>query len=191
MLARATTQASAFDAPAPEEADSELISQVLAGHAASFRLLYARYHPRLVRLLYSMGADRSELEDIIQETFVIAYKNLSRLREPERLRTWLSTIAVRQLRRGRRRSRFHAHMNNLLKEFGAKHADPQRRAPLDDLQQVLDELPLDLRIPWVLQRVGGHSIAEVAEACNVSPATVKRRLLEADARVERRLARDP
>jgi len=191
LLARATLEESRSpDAVAAEEGDAELVQQFLAGNEASFRSIYARHHVSLARLLYSMGASRSELEDIIQETFVVAYKGLVRLREPERLRTWLSTIAVRELRRTRRRAGFRARMNQLWAEFGAKHADPRRRAPLDDLQQVLEELPLDLRIPWVLQRIGGHSLAEVAEVSGISVATVKRRLAEADARVERRLARD-
>jgi RNA polymerase sigma-70 factor (ECF subfamily) len=58
---------------------------------------------------------------------------------------------------------------------------------VDELYDALYRLPDQLRIPWVLARVEQQPLKDVADACAVSLATVKRRILEADERLERKL----
>lgn len=176
--------------PTVEDEDRTLVLRILNGDLHAFRLLYSRHAAGIARILFSIGGEASEIEDAIQETFVIAHKNLPQLKEPERVRTWLTTIAVRQLRRAHRRRSFSLQMNRIWAQFSAPHSDPSQAAPFDELQAALREIPAKLRLPWVLQRVAGYSISDVAEACSASMATVKRRLAEADERIERRLQRD-
>ncbi len=68
-------------------------------------------------------------------------------------------------------------------------SDPRDRAPVDDLQDALGRVPADLRIPWVLHRVEQLSLPDTAAACEVSLATVKRRIAEAEVRIRMRLER--
>lgn len=58
---------------------------------------------------------------------------------------------------------------------------------MDDLYDALERIPSDVRIPWVLHRIEQLSLPETALACEVSLATVKRRIADAEARLERRL----
>jgi RNA polymerase sigma-70 factor (ECF subfamily) len=71
--------------------------------------------------------------------------------------------------------------------FAPRASDPRDRAPVDELYDALSRVPADLRIPWVLHRVERLSLPETAAACEVSLATVKRRIADAEARIERRL----
>ena len=72
-------------------------------------------------------------------------------------------------------------------DVSPRASDPRDRAPVDELYDALSRVPADLRIPWVLHRVEHLSLPETAQACEVSLATVKRRIAEAEERLERRL----
>lgn len=145
---------------------------------------HARYVAGVVHRL--MGSD-GEVDDIVQETFVDALAGLERLRDPSAIRAWLVTVAVRRTRRvlARRRRRMMFAFWSL--DFGPRASDPRDRAAVDDLYDALSRVPEDLRIPWVLHRVEHLSLPETAAVCEVSLATVKRRIAEAEERIERRI----
>jgi len=147
---------------------------------------HARYVAGVVRRL--MGDD-GEVDDIVQETFVDAFHGLSRLIEPLAVRAWLVTVAVRRARRvlGRRRRR--QLFAFWVADVAPRASDPRDRQQVDDLSDALSRIAPDLRIPWVLHRVENLSLPETAAACEVSLATVKRRIREAETRIERRLGR--
>src|SRR5438094_8828874 len=73
--------------------DSELVTQSLAGNRDAFGWIVARYQSMLCALAYSATGSLSESEDLAQETFVAAWKQLADLREPEKLRSWLCRIS--------------------------------------------------------------------------------------------------
>jgi RNA polymerase sigma-70 factor (ECF subfamily) len=66
-------------------------------------------------------------------------------------------------------------------------SDPEDRRAVDELYDALDQLPDDLRVPWVLSRVEQFSLPEVARICDSSLSTIKRRVAEAERRIDRRL----
>jgi RNA polymerase sigma-70 factor, ECF subfamily len=72
-----------------------------------------------------------------------------------------------------------------LAQLAAPGLASEAVAELAKLDQVLAGLPAEQRIAWLLQRVEGLELAEVAAACGVSIATVKRRIASAQARVDR------
>src|SRR6267154_4522438 len=73
--------------------DSELVIQSLAGNRDAFGWIVARYQSLLCSLAYSATGSLSQSEDLAQETFVAAWKQLADLREPEKLRSWLCRIS--------------------------------------------------------------------------------------------------
>src|SRR5580704_4654831 len=73
--------------------DSELVTQCLAGNRDAFGWIVARYQSLLCSLAYSATGNLSQSEDLAQETFVTAWKQLTNLREPEKLRSWLCRIS--------------------------------------------------------------------------------------------------
>jgi RNA polymerase sigma-70 factor, ECF subfamily len=83
--------------------DADLVAKALAGEREAFACLYDRY-ARLVRaVVYGVAMDWPMVQDMTQECFLRAYKNLARLREPDRFGRWMVGIA-RQVARERRRS---------------------------------------------------------------------------------------
>jgi RNA polymerase sigma-70 factor (ECF subfamily) len=84
-----------------------LIERALRGDQLSFADLYNRYAAGLYRLCYNLLPDRQDAEDVMQESFVYAFRNLGRFdRQKAGFRTWLYTIAVSRCRNTYRRKRF-------------------------------------------------------------------------------------
>src|SRR5215467_4135182 len=73
--------------------DSELVKQSLEGSRDAFCWIVARYQSLVCSLAYSATGSLNESEDLAQETFVTAWKQLADLREPEKLRSWLCRIS--------------------------------------------------------------------------------------------------
>src|SRR5438270_11977219 len=73
--------------------DAELVAQSLAGNRDAFGRIVTRYQTLLCSLAYSATGSVSQSEDLAQETFVTAWKQLADLREPEKLRSWLCRIS--------------------------------------------------------------------------------------------------
>src|SRR5258706_13038219 len=76
-----------------DSSDSELVTQSLAGNRDAFGWIVARYQSLLCSLAYSATGSLGQSEDLAQETFVAAWKQLADLREPEKLRSWLCRIS--------------------------------------------------------------------------------------------------
>src|SRR5205085_11916195 len=73
--------------------DSKLVTESLAGNRDAFGWIVARYQSLLCSFAYSSTGNLSQSEDLAQETFVTAWKQLADLREPEKLRSWLCRIS--------------------------------------------------------------------------------------------------
>src|SRR5712675_2050284 len=76
-----------------DSSDSELVIQSLAGDRDAFDRIVTRYQTLLCSLAYSATGSLSQSEDLAQETFITAWKQLADLREPEKLRSWLCRIS--------------------------------------------------------------------------------------------------
>ncbi|MCH9683882.1 MAG: RNA polymerase sigma factor [Deltaproteobacteria bacterium] len=167
--------------------DEVLVARVLRGDPQAFRDLYGRHGRYVAGVVFRLMGDDADLEDIVQDTFVRAAERLASLRNPAQVRPWLVTIAVRlaQSRMTRRRRR--SWLRQQIIRAAPTVSDPRDRAPADELYSALDQVPDKLRIPWILARVEGQKLEDVAAACDTSLATVKRRIAQAQTRLDRRL----
>ncbi len=148
---------------------------------------HARYIAGVVHRVLGTRRD-AEVDDLVQETFLDAIEGLERIDDPLAVRAWLVTVAVRRTRRFLARRRRRALFAFWAKDYAPRSSDPRDRQPVDELYDALERIPEDLRIPWILHRVEQLSLPETAAACEVSLATVKRRIADAEERLERRLA---
>jgi len=167
-----------------EQDDGVLVARAQGGDRAAFRELYLR-HARYVAgaIARWLGRD-AELDDIVQDTFVRAAERIDSLRSATHVRPWLVTIAIRithsRLVRERRRT-------SLMRFFVAhqpQSSDPRMQGPADELGAALVRIPEGLRVPWMLHRIEGERLEDVAVTCGVSLATVKRRIAECGRRLE-------
>ncbi len=171
--------------------DEVLVDRILRGDTQAFRDLYGRHSRYVAGVIFRLMGDDADLEDIVQDTFVRAAERLDTLRTPSQVRPWLVTIAVRlaQSRMTRRRRRQWLRLQ--ITRAAPTMSDPRDRAPADELYSALDQVPDKLRTPWILSRVEGQRLEDVALACGVSLATVKRRISDAQTRLDRRLGGSP
>jgi RNA polymerase sigma-70 factor (ECF subfamily) len=168
--------------------DATLVERAREGDEQAFASIYRRHSRYVAGVVLRLMGDASELDDVVQDTFVAAARGLGGLKEPEKVRSWLVTIAVRRVhRRLGQRSRRRLLGMEIARNAASFVSDPRTRREVDELYDVLGRIPPKLRVPWVLARVEGESLPKVAEACGVSLATVKRRVAEADTRIRRRL----
>jgi RNA polymerase sigma factor (sigma-70 family) len=95
-----------WDLADPRNTDAELVSGSIAGDRAAFAQIYDRYADRLYDFCVGMLRDRDGAADCVQDTFCLVATRLPQLREPEKLRPWLYSIArneaLRRLRDQRR-----------------------------------------------------------------------------------------
>lgn len=170
------------------ESDAAIVAGVRAGQAAGGAALYDRYHRHVRRVLLRVLGPDGQLDDLVQETFLAAIDGIDKLEEPDALKGWLTGIAVFRAR-GEIRSRSRRRWLSLVagsevEQVGAPVSTPEIDEALKTTYLVLDRLGPDERIAFALRFVDGMELVEVADACSVSLATVKRRLGRAKTRFE-------
>ncbi len=150
--------------------------------------IFDRYGRDVQRVLARVLGVDSEMPDMLQEVFVRALDGLDRVQDPDRLRPWLLSIAVYVARECiRRRTRWRwlpFSRAQRRKELVVEAAAPEIREALRAASVIIERLECDDRIAFGLRFVGGMELTEVAEACGVSLATIKRRLFRARAQFE-------
>jgi RNA polymerase sigma-70 factor (ECF subfamily) len=165
------------------ESDSAIVTALRAGQPAGGAALYDRYHQHVRRVLVRVLGSGADVNDLVQDVFVSAIDGIARLEDPESLRGWLASIAVFRARaeiRKRSRTRwFPLFGNDELPDVVAVVATPEIDEAVRTTYRVLDKLSADERIAFALRFIDGMELVEIAEACGVSLATLKRRLSRA------------
>jgi RNA polymerase sigma factor (sigma-70 family) len=106
-----------------EQNDVELVGESLSGNRDAFGQIVARYQSLVCSLAFSATGSLSQSEDLAQETFVTAWKKLSELREPEKLRAWLCGIARNLINNFlRKQGREPSHRAKSLEEISESHS---------------------------------------------------------------------
>lgn len=170
--------------------DTELVTRALAGDRWGREMLYRRHAGRLLGLTTRLLGNRGDAEEIVQDTFITGFAQLSALREPAAVGAWLGQIAISLVRRRIRRARLLRRLgldrgadDATLEALGDPGLTPEDRTDLALVDRALGSINAACRIAWMLRRVEGLPLAEVAALCDCSLATAKRRITEADRRV--------
>ena len=185
--------------PTPESVgDAELVARAKEGDRFGRDVLYRRHARYLFAVSARLLGNRGEAEEIVQDTFVVGFAQLGSLREPAAVRAWLAQIAVSLVKRRLRRGRLMRFLgldrspeDATLAALAAPDLHLDQRAELALLDRLLGRVRVPLRIAWILRRVDGLSLAEVAAACACSLATAKRRIGDVDAIVRQHIRFDP
>ena len=174
--------------------DRELVERALAGEPLAPQLLYRRHVQAVTERVTRLLARSAEAEDVVQDAFVEAFESLAQLIDRARFGAWLMRIAVHQVHRRYRRRRLLARLgldrgsdDARLENIADPGLDPERRLQLRRLDAELARLPVALRLAWMLRHVEGCELSDAAAQCGCSLATLKRRVLRADARLRARL----
>lgn len=158
------------------------------GDVDAFEMLLRHYQTPLYRLAHRLVNDRGEAEDIVQDTFIQAWRRLPSLTELEAFRSWIYQITTRRcldLLRTRSRRRTDATDSDRMTDVASTDAttDPAAaatyQAHLRGLADHLGRLPDDQRACWVLRELHELSYHEIAFAMRLPVSTVRGRIARA------------
>jgi RNA polymerase sigma-70 factor, ECF subfamily len=159
--------------------DTTLIALVASGDRAAFEKLYLVYHKRVSRFLARFIRSRENREEIIDDTFMVVWRNAGHFRHTSRLSTWIVGIGYRTALKSIRDTKYQMVSQNIedFTEDRPNHAIEFEQR--DWLKKGLDRLPPEQRLILELAYGLGHSIEEIA-AITCSPiGTVKTRMFHA------------
>jgi RNA polymerase sigma factor (sigma-70 family) len=164
--------------------DAELVAKSLAGNQEAFRQIVERHQTLVCSLAYCATGSVSQSEDLAQETFITAWKDLAELREPSKLRSWLCAILrfliSKQFRRQDREPAHAAEPMEAMDQSAAREPLPSDQAITNDEQAILwrslERIPEIYREPLVLFYREHQSIQAVAHNLELSEDAVKQRL---------------
>lgn len=167
--------------------DATLVEQARRGDERAFTSLYRRHARYCAGVVYRLTGNDGDVDDVLQEAFTDAAVALSSLQDPAHFRAWLVRIVVNRVHKRLQKKRRFRFLTRAVELVAPRASDPADQRLVEELYQALDQIPPDLRVPWVLHHVEGETLPEVAKMCDVSLATIKRRIAEAETRLNRRL----
>jgi RNA polymerase sigma-70 factor (ECF subfamily) len=173
--------------------DAALVVEARGGASWALEALFRRHAPRLNGIAFRVMGRDDEIDDLVQDVFVAAFQTLDRLDDPNAFAPWIASILVRQALKKIRRRRVLARLGlgraaspvDPDAIIGAS-APPDKVVLLRTIYRALEAMPAEQRIALVLHRVEGYGLEETARAMGLSVATVKRRIVEADAELRAR-----
>jgi RNA polymerase sigma-70 factor, ECF subfamily len=176
------------------EIDRSLVDRARAGDLEAFESIVRARMDAVYRLTAAILGDEADARDAAQETFVAAWRELPKLRDPARFEAWLRRVAVNASRmtlraRGRRRVREipSSQVVTLASRWAADRGPAADAARLD---VALRRLDVNQRAILVLHHLDGRPLAEIAEVLGIPVGTAKSRLYHARRALEAALRAD-
>jgi RNA polymerase sigma-70 factor (ECF subfamily) len=162
----------------PKERDSALLAAIGAGDRRALEELYLSYHRRLARFLSRFTPRYENIEEIINDTFMVVWQNAKEFRNASQVSTWIIGIAYRTALKSFRRQKNHAVAS--LEDYPEQTVDPTFDAEVNDwLKHGLSRLPVEQRLTLELAYHMGHSLEEIAAITDCPVGTVKARMFHA------------
>ncbi len=184
--------------------DVELARRIAQRDPLAVRVVTRRNNQRLYRTAWSVLKDRADAEEAVQDGYLKAFKAIDSFAGASSLSTWLTRIvlneALGRLRSAERKIRLLREQSiALIDDYrenlmggsavsSSPEADAARGQVAKLLEQAVADLPEAFRIVFMLREIEGLSVEETAEALQISPQTVKTRLLRARRRLQAALA---
>jgi len=181
--------------------DQQLVERVQRGDKQAFGLLVDKYRRKLGRLLSRFIRDQAEVEDVVQEAFIKAYRALPNFRGESAFYTWLYRIGINTAKNylvsmGRRPQT----SNEIEVDDAENFEDGDELRTLDTpetelmtqeiaktVQLAIDALPEDLKTAIVLREIEGLSYEEIATMMDCPIGTVRSRIFRARESIAERL----
>jgi RNA polymerase sigma-70 factor, ECF subfamily len=173
----------------PISSQADLVRRAARGDARAFERLLATRADQAFRIARAMLGDESDARDATQEAFVAAWRELPRLRDPERFDAWLRRILLNACRA---QMRVRKHVREIRLDVIVDPAAPgpslsEQLGATDILARAFDRLDGDKRAILVLHHLDHASVAEVAASLGIPTGTVKWRLHDAREALQRAL----
>ena len=173
--------------------DQELVERAQQGDTKAFEMLVVKYNRRLGRLLSRFIKDEHEVNDVVQESFIKAYRALPNFRGDSAFYTWLYRISINTaknfLANNNKRPIMASEITNgdgevmdVVEQVADNHtpeAELMNKQILQTVESAVAKLPEDLRRAITLREMDGLSYEEIAEVMQCPIGTVRSRIFRA------------
>lgn len=173
--------------------DFLIVQRVQAGDKKAFNLLVSKYHRRVGRLLTRMVRNQEDIEEIVQETFIKAYRAIGSFRGESAFYTWIYRIAINTAKnllvnQGRRPSTLKESTdedgetfedNAALSNIDTPESLYQTKQIGEAVNEAIAALPEELRSAIVMREIDGLSYEEIAQIMDCPIGTVRSRIFRA------------
>lgn len=166
--------------------ESEIIERILKGEKPLYEIIVRRFNTYLYKIGRSYNYNHEDTQDLMQDTYVDAFRNLSQFERRSNFKTWLIRIMLNNCYHKKAKFSFKKEYANAeIKEdvkpmFNNSNNDFNRQIHNRELGQIIEEaigkIPEDYRIVFSLREMNGLSIAETANLLGISESNVKVRL---------------
>ncbi|MFL5764683.1 MAG: sigma-70 family RNA polymerase sigma factor [Bacteroidia bacterium] len=165
--------------------DPEIIQRVLSGDTRLYELIIRRNNPDLYKIGRAYGYNHHDVEDLMQETYVSAYRSLAGFKNNSGLKTWLTRIMLNHCYQKKQK---HSYVKEVLMENNHEIQQPmfQQQAGTGKtvlnrelghvIENALNGIPEEYRLVFTLRELNGLNVAETAELTQLSASNVKVRL---------------
>lgn len=166
--------------------ETAIIARVLAGEKTLYELIVRRFNSYLYKIGRSYNFNHEDTQDLMQDTYVDAFKSLSQFEHYSSFKTWLIRIMLNNCYHKKQKFSFkneHAREiknEHLIPMFDHTEHDANKQIYNRELGQVIEksltQIPEDYRMVFSLREMNGLNVAETAELLQISPTNVKVRL---------------
>lgn len=169
--------------------ETEIIKRILGGEKELYEILVRRNNQKLYRVIRTYLTEETEIEDVMQNSYIKAYTKLHQFRLESSFSTWLIRIGINEslacLKENKHISPLKEPANNinqntLLEILDNKQINPQdimiRNEAKILLENAIDHLDIKYKAVYILKEIEEMSLKEIASALDLSVANVKVRL---------------
>jgi RNA polymerase sigma-70 factor (ECF subfamily) len=173
-----------------ETTDGEAVSRARRGDADSFRILVDRHSRTIFRVAYRMTGNEHDADDVVQEAFLRAYRQIDRFEERANFSTWLHRIAINcalDLLRSRGRHEKHQFKESedgeMSRTIESNDPQPDRLLLSSELQgavtAALERLSGNERTAFVLRHFEGMPVEEIGKTLGIQAGAAKHTIFRA------------
>lgn len=177
--------------------DTELVNKILEGELALYEILIRRNNPYLYKIGRSYNYNHEDTQDLMQDTFIDTYLNLSKFENRSSFKTWIIRIMINNCYKKLQKL---SYKNEISTEINEKaipmfsdnsHTDTNKVIMTKELNFVIEnaliQIPLDYRMVFSLRKIAGLNVAETAQSLSISENNVKVRFNRAKAMLRKQI----
>lgn len=168
--------------------DNEIIEKIRQGDQAQYEVIVRKYNPYLYKVGRSYNYSHDDVLDLMQDTFVDAYKGLANFEGRSSFKTWIVRIMLNNCYKMSQKSRYKNEIDGEVNEnavpmFSDRKRDTGRivhNLELNNaIEDALNSIPPEYRMVFSLREINGFNTAETADLLKITESNVKVRLSRA------------
>lgn len=166
--------------------DLEVVQKIVTGDVELFEIIIRRNNPSLYKVGRSYNYNHEDTQDLMQDTYIDAFTNLSKFENRSTFKTWIIKIMLNNCYKKQQKWSSKNIITAKINEKSTpmfsnnQHTDTNKTVVNRELnfviENALQQIPIDYRMVFSLREVNGLNVLETADALNISEANVKVRL---------------